>query len=123
MKLKKQFLNQLSLFTSFSTLICCALPSLLVMLGLGVAVSGLVSVFPQIIWLSEHKGWVFGISGSLIVLNWILYLRPQQTQACDIDAGQTACAESKDLSFWILALSTALWMTGAFFAFLVKYFI
>ena len=44
-----------SLFASSSTLICCALPALLVALGAGAALSSLVSAVPQLVVLSEHK--------------------------------------------------------------------
>jgi hypothetical protein len=39
-------LNYFSLFSSFSTLLCCALPSVLVLLGMGAAVASLLSVAP-----------------------------------------------------------------------------
>jgi hypothetical protein len=39
----------LSLFASSSTLICCAIPALLVSLGAGAALASLVAVFPQIV--------------------------------------------------------------------------
>ena len=39
-----------SLFTSFSTLICCALPALLVSIGAGATLAGIISNFPQLIF-------------------------------------------------------------------------
>ena len=39
----------LSLITSGSTLICCALPALLVSIVAGAALAGLVGTFPQIV--------------------------------------------------------------------------
>ena len=44
-----------SLFATSSTLVCCAIPAVLVALGAGAALSSLVAVFPQVVWLSEHK--------------------------------------------------------------------
>lgn len=128
MSLKKQILNQLSLFTSLSTLICCAIPSLLVILGFGAVFSSLISFFPQIIWLSENKIIVFIISGFLLLANWVIFLKTKKQLACEINLGEkpkeaTACDESKGLSSWILYISTTLWIIGFFFAFLVKYFI
>jgi hypothetical protein len=49
----------LSLFTSSGTLVCYALPALLVAIGAGAALSLLVSVFAQVVWLSEHKVGLF----------------------------------------------------------------
>ena len=47
--------SAVSLFASSSTLVCCALPALLVAVGAGAALSSLVSAVPQLVWLSEHK--------------------------------------------------------------------
>jgi len=52
-----------SLFASSGTLVCCALPALLVALGAGAVLSSLVSVFPQLVWLSEHKEGLFIVAG------------------------------------------------------------
>ena len=54
--------NIISLFTSGSTLICCALPASLVAIGSAATLTSLVSNFPQLIWISEHKLMVFGLS-------------------------------------------------------------
>ena len=61
-------LNYFSLFSSFSTLICCALPSVLVLLGMGTTVASLLSGAPWLVSLSRHKIWTFGIAGTLIAI-------------------------------------------------------
>ena len=66
-------LGFLSLFTSFGTLLCCALPSLLVLLGLGSTVASFLSAVPWLVNLSRQKTWVFAISGLLIGGN-LLYV-------------------------------------------------
>ena len=55
-----------SLFTSVGTLLCCALPSLLVLLGLGATVASFLSAAPWLVALSHHKRVVFAVSGALI---------------------------------------------------------
>ena len=65
----------LSLFTSFGTLICCALPALLVTLGMGASLSSVISFFPWITIISDFKLIIFVISGSLIFLALIFQLR------------------------------------------------
>src|SRR5437588_6759610 len=65
-------LSYLSLFTSLGTLLCCALPSLLVLLGLGATVASFLSAVPWLVTLSHHKNWVFLIAGTLIGGN-VLY--------------------------------------------------
>ncbi len=64
-------ISWVSLFTSFGTLLCCALPSTLVLLGLGASLSNFLGVFPQLIWLSEHKDWLFAISFTLLGLSYL----------------------------------------------------
>jgi hypothetical protein len=57
----------ISLFTSAATLVCCALPALMVSLGMGAVLAGLVSDFPQLVWLSKHKIEVFGLAAVLLL--------------------------------------------------------
>jgi hypothetical protein len=49
---------------------CCALPSLLVLLGLGGAVAAVVGVVPAVTVLSAHKLWLFAVVGALLVASW-----------------------------------------------------
>lgn len=58
----------LSIATSSSTLICCALPALLVAIGAGATLAGLVTAVPQLIWLSTHKALVFGSAGVMLAI-------------------------------------------------------
>jgi len=75
----------LSLFASGSTLVCCALPTVLVTLGLGAVVAGVVSSLPWLVWLSRHKEWVFLGAGLLIAGNWALMARWERAvTACAI---------------------------------------
>src|SRR5271169_7106299 len=64
-------LSYLSLFTSLGTLLCCALPSLLVLFGLGATVATVLSEVPWLVSLSHHKHWVFIVAGLLITGNFV----------------------------------------------------
>src|SRR5579862_45430 len=81
--------NYFSLFSSFSTLICCALPSVLVLLGMGTAVASLLSVAPWLVSLSRHKIWTFSISGILIaasfVMTYVIAPRVRGGERCEAD--------------------------------------
>ncbi len=110
-----------SLFASTGTLFCCALPSLLVALGMGATMAGLVSTVPQIIWLSQYKVLVFTISGSLIALSALVQYRTRN-DPCSIDIKQAeACARARKISVWSLSISAGIWLLGAFFAFVAPY--
>jgi len=116
-------LGYLSLFTSLGTLICCALPSLLVLLGLGATVASLLSAAPWVVTLSRHKAWVFGLAGTLIALNslYVYRIAPrlQATQpACSVD-DPDLCATASRLSKVLLWVSTAIYAIGFFVAFVL----
>lgn len=114
----KRFIQFLTLFASFGTLICCALPALMVTLGLGATLAATVSAVPQLIWISEQKGLVFGLAGVMIVLGFLVS-RFGEAQACPIDPAQAkACATGKRISKWILIFSALIYCVGVFFAFI-----
>src|SRR3954451_24333123 len=114
-------LNYLSLFTSFGTLLCCALPSLLVLLGLGATVASFLSAAPWLVTLSRHKTWVFAISGVLIGGN-LLYVygvapRLQRAgAACPTDAPD-ACVSASRFSRIVLWTSAVIYAVGVVSAF------
>jgi len=47
-------LSAAAFLTSVGTLVCCVLPAILVTIGAGAALAGLVTLLPQLIWLSEQ---------------------------------------------------------------------
>ncbi|MFN3610188.1 MAG: hypothetical protein ACK4Y9_14095 [Hyphomonas sp.] len=107
----------LSLFTSTGTLICCALPALLVSLGAGAVMAGLVEAVPQITWLGRNKELLFAIAGALLLASglWQWHAR---SLPCPADrAKAAACARARNLSWIVWGLSVALFVIGAFFAF------
>lgn len=108
----------LSLLTSLGTLVCCALPALLVTLGMGAVLAGLVSAVPQLVWLSAHKTIVFMIAGGILALAGILQWRNRRAP-CPADPAQAAvCRRLRAVSWWIWALSVVFYITGFFFAFI-----
>jgi len=110
--------STLALFGSFGTLLCCALPALLVSLGAGAAVIGLVSAVPQLIWLSEHKVSLFIFAGITIVISGMLRWL-NRNAPCPADPAQAkTCLRLRKLSAWIFYGSLAMYATGVFFAFI-----
>jgi hypothetical protein len=106
-----------SLFATSSTLVCCAIPALLVALGAGAALSSLVAVFPQVVWLSEHKEAVFLLAGVLMAASGALQWR-NRTAPCPTDpALRNACLRTRKLSMRLYGVSAALYLVGGWFAF------
>jgi hypothetical protein len=108
-------LSYLSLFTSLGTLLCCALPSLLVLFGLGATVAAVTSEAPWLVALSHHKNWVFLAAGLMIAGNftYVYAVAPRlQGAACD-----DACRTAGRFSRIVLWCSAALYATGCFTAY------
>jgi mercuric ion transport protein len=123
---QNRMMGFLSLFTSFGTLLCCALPSLLVVLGLGATVASFLSAVPWLVTLSQHKGWVFAFSGLLIGANFLYVYRVAPRlkasgaagEACSLDAPD-ACDTAGRFSRATLWASAAIWAIGFFVAFVL----
>src|ERR1700730_13093455 len=113
----------LSLFTSFGTLLCCALPSLLVLLGLGATVASFLSAVPWLVTLSHHKSWVFAISGLLIAGNFVYaYALAPRLQTHGIGCAtddSAACAQASRTSRVVLWISAVLYCGGVFTAYVL----
>jgi hypothetical protein len=114
-------LNYFSLFSSF-TLICCALPSVLALFGMGTAVASLLSAAPWLVSLSRHKIWTFSIAGTLIaasfVMTYAIAPRLRATESCDAD-DPTTCGEVNKVSRFVLWGSALIWSGGFFVAYLL----
>ncbi len=115
-------LNYFSLFSSFSTLICCALPSVLVLLGMGTAVASLLSAAPWLVSLSRHKIWTFSSAGTLIACSFLMTYaiapRLREGETCGTDDPAT-CEEVSKLSRALLWGSAIIYSAGFFVAYLL----
>lgn len=111
----------LSLFCSAGTLVCCALPALFVTIGMGAALAGVVSDFPQLVWLSENKILVFGVAAFMLSLAGYMQWRAKD-MPCPADPAQAkACNRLRKISIGIYGFSVFIFLTGAFFAFVAPY--
>lgn len=114
-------LPTVSLFTSLSTLVCCALPALLVSIGLGASLSGLINAAPWITVISQYKIPLFIVSAVILIAASIMQINAKQL-ACPIDPLKAkACARLRLISWWILGIAILTYAIGFFFAFLAIY--
>jgi len=116
-------LGYLSLFTSLGTLLCCALPSLLVLIGLGATVASVVTAAPWLITLSRHKDWTFMVAGLLITANffYVFLVAPKLrigNPTCPLDQ-PNACSTASRMSQWILWVSAGIYFVGFFSAYVL----
>jgi hypothetical protein len=107
----------LALVTSSGTLVCCTLPALLVSIGAGAALSSLVSTVPQLVFLSEHKGWVFAVAAAMLALAGAVQWR-NRTAPCPVDpALRASCLRTRRWSLQVYGLSVVLFAVGVLFAY------
>ena len=115
---KQTLASVLSLFASGGTLVCCALPALLVTFGMGAVMAGLASNYPQLIWLSQHKIEVFGFSAIMITIAGIMQYRARNLP-CPTDVQKArACTKLRRISLAIYLFSVLCFVIGFFFAFI-----
>ena len=109
--------SALSLFASSSTLVCCALPALLVAVGAGAALSSLVSAVPQLVWLSERKEILFAVVAVMLLAAGSLQWR-NRSAPCPTDPRlRSACLRTRRTSWGLYLFSVGVFVVGAFFAF------
>lgn len=112
-------LAALTLLFCSSTLMCCALPAALVMIGAGSVLASLLSWLPAIVVLSQHKLMVFGIAGvSLLVAGFVL--QQSSRMPCSLDpALARRCRQRLSQGRKLYALSCTVFVIGGFCAFIL----
>jgi hypothetical protein len=106
-----------TLFASSGTLICCAIPALLVALGAGATLSTVVSIFPKIVWISEHKIEVFTFAGVMLTISGYMQWRGRFAP-CPVDPIlRNACLRTRKTSLVVYLTSLFVYLTGGWFAF------
>jgi hypothetical protein len=108
-----------ALLASTATLACCVLPAVLVSLGAGAVLVGLVSSFPQLVWLSEHKVEVFLIAGLLLAVSGVLIWRARSLPCPADPAAARTCTRLRQVSAVLYGVSLVSFAAGAAFAFVL----
>ena len=116
---ESRLVSYLSLFSSLGTLMCCAIPSTLVLLGLGAGLAGFLAKFPEFIWLSDNKGLVFGTSFLMLGFSY-LGQRYSENKACPIEKTKD-CEATKSWSRPIFVITLVINMIGSFYAFILPH--
>ena len=114
----KSYLRWLTLFVASGTLVCCALPIILVSMGFGAVVASLNYNIPGLVFLAENKVWTLSLAALLLcILAWVIW-RPNQS--CPADPELAAyCQKAKNWNRKMFWASAAIWCMGIFFSFLL----
>jgi mercuric ion transport protein len=103
-------ISLLSLFSSAGTLVCCALPALLITLGMGLTLASLTSTAPWLFALSRYKAYLFIAAGFLLLASfYFIHWRPRRFAACG--PGE-ACEVAGKYSRFVFWLSVSLYLIG-----------
>ena len=115
---KSHILTFLNLFTSLSTIICCALPALLVSIGAGAVLAGLISSVPQLVTLSKYKEVIFIAAGIILIVTGFIQWRNRNAPCpSDPDKART-CMQIRRINQFMFISSVLLYLIGFFFAFI-----
>jgi hypothetical protein len=114
---ESKLISYLSLFTSFGTLFCCAIPSTFVLLGFGASFAGLLGAYPQIIWFSDYKAWVFGLSFFMLAISYASQ-KYTASQVCPIDKIED-CQSTKNWTKPMFFFALIINVIGVFYAFVL----
>lgn len=109
--LKQKSVTFFTLFSTTGTLICCALPIILVSLGMGATVVAMTSTFPFLVTLTHYKIWVFAFSGlMLLVSGWLMF---RSSRSCPADQELArACNTTHKWNKRIYWSSLVVWVIG-----------
>ena len=111
--------NFFSLFASSSTLICCALPSLFVVLGAGASFASLLTIFPFLIVLSQYKLTISLIALATIALTGFAHYKPARMPCpADPELGR-ACLQSRKRARVLYYASVSIFVFATIFTYLV----
>lgn len=110
-----------ALLASSATLVCCVLPAVMVSLGAGAALAGLVSMAPQLVWLSANKLAVFGIAGATLLVSGALLWHAKRLPCPTEPAAARLCARSRQISQRIYSAAVLAYVAGAAFAFVLPW--
>jgi hypothetical protein len=108
-----------TLLASGATLLCCVLPALLVALGAGATMVSLVTAVPQLVWLSERKGLVFGAAGILLLVSGALIWRARRLPCPADPVAARACTRLRRGGSTLFGIALIAYSVGALFAFVL----
>jgi len=120
---KTKHISLLTLFSSGGTLICCALPALLVSLGAGAVIASVVSSVPQIVWFSEHKLGVFIFAGIMLSISGLLQWQARSLPCPSDKALAELCNKTRVNSLRVYFFSVCIFLIGGFMAFVAPWLI
>lgn len=121
--LNDKTINFFSLFTSTSTLICCALPAVFVLLGAGASFASLLTFFPFLISISKYKVIISIFAFIMILIAGYLNFKAQNLICpADKELGEL-CTKTRKKSLIIYSISVIIFLVASFFTYIFPLFL
>ena len=109
----------LCLLVCSSTLLCCALPAALVLVGAGSVMASLLSWWPSLSLVSEQKTLVFVIAGASLVVAGV-GLRQSARLPCPVDPLEAGrCRRRLRQARWLYGVSCGAYLVGSLAAYVL----
>ena len=116
-------LGLITLFASSSTLICCALPALFVLLGAGATFASIVNFFPQLIVISQYKVIISIVTGIILLLAGFL-IKKASLLPCPTDPNlRDTCLKTRKRSKVIYFASIGIFVFASFFTYILPIYL
>ena len=121
--LSDRIVNLFSLFASSSTLVCCALPALFVLLGAGASFANLVTTFPALIVLSQYKLYITAFASVMIAIaGYANYQTSKMPCPADPELGRI-CMQTRRRARYLYFVSVAIFLFATVFTYVVPNFL
>lgn len=113
--------SYLSLLASSTTLICCTLPAVFVLVGAGATFASLISHMPFLVTLSRYKH-ILTIGAAILLILSLLINRYVSRLPCPIDSEKSqACMAMRKRSRYITTLSICVFFLGTVVTYILPY--
>lgn len=122
-EMNNKAVNFFTLFLASSTLICCALPALFVLIGAGATLASLVTALPLLPLLSQYKIYIsLGALVSIIIAGYLNYRTSLLPCPSDLELGK-ACMRARDRSRHLYFLSLVIFLFATALTYVIPRFI
>lgn len=108
-----------TLLASGATLVCCVLPAFMVAIGAGATLVSLISAFPQLVWLSEHKVLVFAIAALMLLGGGVMIWRARSAPCPADPQAARSCMRLRRTSAVLYFVALGAFGLGATYAFVL----
>ena len=120
MKPKKALaLTAVSLITSISMCICCALPAFLLLLGGGPILVSMFSTFPKLLLLEKYSVLLFIVSGTLITASGIIKWKNRNYICPAAPGAEQSCRKLNCFNRYLYIFTIIIFLIGAFTTFIL----